>query len=75
LFISGSLKTRIEKDCGYAGSQWEKNAFYHNVCCEQPSASQEVLLKIIFSPECNKYGRHRIWKSHREFGKAIYSSV
>lgn len=24
LFISGSLKTRIEKDCGYAGSQWEK---------------------------------------------------
>lgn len=42
---------------------------------EQPSASQEVLLKIIFSPECNKYGRHRIWKSHREFGKAIYSSV
>lgn len=49
LFISGSLKTRIEKDCGYAESQGKKMPSTI-MSAEQPSASQEVLLKIIFLP-------------------------
>lgn len=42
---------------------------------EQPSASQEVLLKIIFSPECNKYGRQRIWKAIESLESHIQFSV